>query len=261
MLYDNAPLVSVLSEAYQLTGKERYREVIEETLDFVNRELLHPQGGFYSALDADSEGEEGRFYVWDIAEIRTVLGESADIFCRYFDVTEKGNWERKNILRTLLPPGEFAAKENMSVQELKAIIDRGKDLLLSERSKRVRPLLDDKIILGWNGLMNTACSKAFMATGKDEYRQLAIENMQFLLDRFAAGDDNEFSHTWKNDKAKYPAFLDDYAFLIQALIQLQEVTGDSGWLIKAKKLAQFVIDAFGEPATGLFYFTSRVNRM
>ena len=234
MLYDNALLVSVLSEAYQLTTAKSDTGSDRGDIGFCKSGATPSPRGFYSALDADSEGEEGRFYVWDIAEIRTVLGESADIFCRYFDVTEKGNWERKNILRTLLPPGEFAAKENMSVQELKAIIDRGKDLLLSERSKRVRPLLDDKIILGWNGLMNTACSKAFMATGKDEYRQLAIENMQFLLDRFAAGDDNEFSHTWKNDKAKYPAFLDDYAFLIQALIQLQEVTGDSGWLIKAK---------------------------
>src|SRR4029077_9697412 len=143
------------------------------------------------------------------------------LFCEYYDVTKKGNWEETNILRVKKPIGEFAAEKNMSLPEVKKILEKGKKQLLDKRSKRVRPLLDDKTILGWNALMNTALSKAFAATGNKTYRKLAIDNMQFLLDRFSENDADEFYHTWKNDIAKYPAFLDDYAFLIQALIHLQ----------------------------------------
>jgi uncharacterized protein len=255
MLYDNALIISVISEAYQLTKKERYKEVIEETMGFIHRELLHPQQGFYSALDADSEGEEGKFYVWDIEEIKKILGGDAAVFCSYYDVSDRGNWEEKNILRVKIPFEEFAGQNNIPVEKLKNKLENGKRELLKERSKRIRPLLDDKIILSWNALMNTACSKAFMATGNEEYKQLAIDNMQFILDKFSLGNPDEFSHTWKNDMAKYPAFLDDYAFLIQAFIHLQEITGDKDWLIRSKSLCQFVIDNFSEPDTGFFYYT------
>jgi uncharacterized protein len=257
MLYDNALLISVLSEAYQLTKEERYKEVIDETMSFIRRELLLSKKGFYSALDADSEGEEGKFYVWNIDEIRKLIGKDAGIFCRYFDVTEHGNWEEKNILRVKTPLKNFAEQNNISVDKLKNIVEGGKKKLLEERSKRIRPFLDDKIILGWNALMNTACSKAFMATGNDDYRQLAIDNMEFILEKFSAGDSNEFCHTWKNNIAKYPAFLDDYAFLIQAFIHLQEITADTKWLFKAEQAAQFVIDNFSEAETGFFYYTKR----
>jgi uncharacterized protein YyaL (SSP411 family) len=125
-----------------------------------------------------------------------------------------------------------------------------------ERSKRIRPQLDDKIILGWNALMNIACSKAFGATGNEIYRQLAIENMQFLLTNFKSNSDNEFHHTWKDNNAKYPAFLDDYAFLIQALLQLQEITANTNWLMHAKKITAFVIENFSEQGTGFFFYTS-----
>jgi uncharacterized protein YyaL (SSP411 family) len=255
MLYDNALLISVLSEAYQLTKKERYKEVIDETMKFIQQELLHPEKGFYSALDADSGGEEGKFYVWNIEEIKKILGENATIFCKYYDVTEQGNWEEKNILRVKEPFIKFAEQNNISVEELKSILESSKKKLLKERSKRVRPSLDDKIILGWNALMNTACSKAFMATGNSEYKQLAIDNMQFILDKFSIGNSSELNHTWKNNIAKYPAFLDDYAFLIQALIYLQEITADTKWLLKAKEMARFVIDNFSEPGKGFFYYT------
>jgi hypothetical protein len=255
MLYDNALLISVLSEAYQLTKEQRYKEVINETMDFISRELLHPQKGFYSALDADSEGEEGKFYVWKKEEIKRIVGEDAGIFCQYYDITEQGNWEEKNILRVKIPVKEFARQNNFPVDKLKKMLDRGKKKLLAERNKRVRPLLDDKIILGWNALMNTACSKAFMATGKNEYRQLAIDNMQFLLEKFWSTASGEFSHTWKNDQARYPAFLDDYAFLIQAFIHLQEITADTNWLLKAKEVTEWVIGNFSEPETGFFYYT------
>ncbi len=255
MLYDNALLVSVLSEAYQLTKKERYKEVIEETMEFVQRELLHPAKGFYAALDADSEGVEGKFYVWDAEEVKKLLENDAKLFCEYYDITEQGNWEHSNILRVKKLPKIFAAEKNIPVNELKKIVQAGREKLLLKRSERVRPLLDDKIILGWNALMNTACSKAFAATGNETYRQLAIENMQFLKNNFKGEKENEFHHTWKNDTAKYPAFLDDYAFLIQALIHLQEITADTKWVTQAKSITEYVIENFSEAGTGFFFYT------
>ena len=148
------------------------------------------------------------------------------------------------------------SENNISIDKIEVKYWRtGKAKLLEKRNKRIRPLLDDKIILGWNALMNTACSKAFAATGNEEYRQLAIDNMQFLLEKFASDKPDEFYHTWKNDKAKFPAFLDDYAFLIQALIHLQEITGDTEWLFKAKAITESVIENFSEPDTGFFFYT------
>jgi uncharacterized protein YyaL (SSP411 family) len=256
MLYDNALLISVLSEAYQLTKEQEYKKIIDESMGFICRELLHPQKGFYSALDADSEGEEGKFYVWNIEEVTEIVGSDGVIFCQYFDVTKEGNWEEKNILRIKTPLEKFAKERNISPEKLKEVIQRGKEKLLEKRNSRVRPLLDDKIILGWNALMNTACSKAFMATGNNDYRQLAVDNMQFLFEKFCIHNSNEFSHVWKNDIQKYPAFLDDYAFLIQALILLQEITADTNWLLRAEQITKFVIEHFSEEGTGFFYYTS-----
>ena len=256
MLYDNALLISVLSEAYQLTKKERYKEVIEETMEFVQRELLHPPtGGFYAALDADSEGVEGKFYVWSLREIQELLDEDAALFCEYYDVTEKGNWEHSNILWVRKPLETFAYEKNIPVTELKILVEKGKRKLLTQRSKRICPLLDDKIILGWNALMNTACSKAFGATGNEHYRKLAIDNMEFLLNSLREKEGPGFHHTWKNDNAKYPAFLDDYAFLIQALLHLQEITADTKWLAKARSVTEFVIENFSEGGINFFYYT------
>ncbi len=256
MLYDNALLVSVFSEAFQLTKHERYKEVIIETIEFVERELFHPDGGFYSSLDADSDGEEGKFYVWNYNEVKNLLDDSADIFCEYYDITSKGNWEGKNILRIKEPLEKFAARKKSDPFDLKKTLLDAKLALRQERNKRIRPLLDDKIILSWNALMNIACSKAFAATGNEKFRQLSISNMQFLLEKFKTDYPDEFCHTWKNNEVKYPAFLDDYAFLIQALIQLQEITANSDWLIKARDITQFVIDNFSE-GEGFFFFTKK----
>ena len=255
MLYDNALLIAVLSEAYQLTRKERYREVIDETMEFVQRELLHTSNGFYSALDADSEGEEGKFYVWKKEDVVLLLGNDAAIFCDYYDISEKGNWEGKNILRVKKPLEQFAMDHNFLIEDLIEIVKKGKIKLLAERKNRIRPLLDDKIILGWNALMNTACSKAFAATGNEEYRKLATSNMEFLLDTFISASPNEFYHTWKNDLSKFPAFLDDYAFLIQGLIHLHEITANTRWLLRAQKITEQVIENFSEPETGFFFYT------
>lgn len=257
MLYDNALLVSVLSEAYQLTKKERYEETIHETLEFIQREMMHSGHGFYSALDADSEGEEGKFYTWNYEEVKKLLNENAEIFCDFFDITEHGNWEEKNILHIRKSREIFCREKNISNDELEFIIKNGISVLLGERNKRIRPGLDDKIILSWNGLMNTACSKAFAATGKEQYRQLAIDNMQFLFDHFKSKAGDHFYHTWKNNKAKNLAFLDDYSFLIDAVLHLQEITGDIEWLFKAKEITEYVIKNFSEMETGLFFFTDQ----
>ncbi|MEP6700927.1 MAG: thioredoxin domain-containing protein, partial [Bacteroidota bacterium] len=147
-------------------------------------------------------------------------------------------------------------ENDIAVKELNESIENGKKKLLKKRTERIRPLLDDKIILSWNALMNTACSKAFAATANPTYRKLAIDNMNFLLKNFAADKANEFHHTWKNNTAKYSAFLDDYAFLIQALIQLQEITADTAWLKKARVITESVIENFSEAETGYFFYTS-----
>jgi uncharacterized protein len=259
MLYDNALLVSVLSEVYQLTKKERYKQVIDETIGFIKGELMHPEGGFYSSLDADSEGEEGKFYVWTYDEIKRVLGNDTEIFCNYFGITEKGNWEGRNILHIRKPMELFARENNISIDTLKSIIQKSKYILFNERNKRTRPSLDDKIILGWNALMNTAFSKAFAATGREEYRHFAIMNMQFLIKNFKNKNDDWFNHILKMGKTKNFAFVDDYAFLIQALLNLQEITGDIEWLFQAKQISEYVIKNFSEKETGFFLFTDIVQ--
>jgi uncharacterized protein len=255
MLYDNALLINVMAEAFQITGKPVYRRAIEQTIGFVQRELTSPEGGFYSALDADSEGEEGKFYVWSKAEIETVLGKDAELFCAYYDVTEGGNWEHKNILNVRKAAEEFSAEKNIPVDQLLTKLDEDRAKLLQYRNTRPRPLLDDKILLGWNALMITACCKAFAALGKEEYSQMAIRNMSFIR-KYFQGADQEFYHVYK-ELAKYPAFLDDYAYLIQALIHLQEVTGDEDYLEQAEGLTKWLIEHFSEEETGYFYFTHR----
>ena len=256
MLYDNALLVSVISEAYQITNDKRYKEVIEETIQFVQRELMYLEGGFYAALDADSEGEEGKFYVWEHAEVIELLKEDGVNFCDFFDITPDGNWEEKNILQRKKKEEIFCREKNISLGELQRIVQKGKRVLLEKRNKRIRPQTDDKILLGWNALMNTALSKAFAATGNESFKKLAIDNMDFLLSRVAENGTVDFFHSWKNNIAKQPAFLDDYAFLIQALIQLQEITGDTNYLEKAKMITEHVLESFNDSDTYFFFYTN-----
>ena len=261
MLYDNALLVSVISEAYQITGKRMYMNVMNDTIAFVQRELMHPDGGFYAALDADSEGVEGKFYTWDYKEVMEALGDEGALFCRYYDITPRGNWNEghpgekgNNIPRVLTEAPAFAESEGIGEEELRAVLQRGREKLMAIRDKRIRPGLDDKVILGWNALMNTALSHTYAATGKKEFLDLAIRNMEFLLREFA-GDDGRLKHTWKDGKAKYPAFLDDQAYLIQALLQLSEVSADLAWLRKAEALAGEVQSQFREEGGPCFYYT------
>jgi hypothetical protein len=210
----------------------------------------------YAALDADSEGEEGKFYVWKYEEVRGLLKDDGIIFSDFFDIKPGGNWEGENILWRKKEEKIFCSEKNISEEKLQKIIHKGKRLLLEKRNERVRPQTDDKIILGWNALMNTALSKAFAATGNETFRQLAIDNMQFLTNKFSSNEGGGFFHSWKNNIAKQPAFLDDYAFLIQALIQLQETTGNADYLEKARMLVVYVTENFSDTASNFFFYTN-----
>ena len=256
MLYDNALLLGVLADAYQITHHKLYAETIAQTIGFIEREMHSSEGGFYSALDADSEGVEGKFYVWDKVEIDDLLKNDAALFCEYYDVTEHGNWEHTNILWVKEPLQDFAERKAIEVNDLKAILDRCNNILMAHRNTRIRPQLDDKILLGWNALLITALCKSYAATGIGSYKNLAIKNAFFIEDKFANAD-GSYHHTYKNKQSKISAFLDDYAYLIQAYIQLQEITGDSNYLIQAKKITEFVIENFSEISTGYFYFTNQ----
>jgi hypothetical protein len=282
MLYDNALLIIALSEAFQLTKKIDYSRAIRETMNFIRNELYSKTGGFYSALDADSEGEEGKFYTWQKNEILDVLGPVGEAFCSIYDISETGNWEGKNILRIKNPEIVFFNEKDPKLSGIaKGIptenatnLNDWKRRILERRNSRIRPKLDDKILLGWNALMITACCKAFAALGDDEYRLLALKNIAFLEEKMSGDGANFFIHSYKNtadnetkaaigtnqpetgkDRQNIPAFLDDYAFLIEAYIQLQEVTGEADFLIRAKNLTHWVIENFSEEDTGYFFYT------
>ncbi len=256
MLYDNALLVILLGELYQVTGNNRYAAAINTTLDFVEREMFSAEGLFFSALDADSEGEEGKYYVWSKQEVDNLLGPDAAVFSEFYNISERGNWEQTNILHVTRDIGSFAATHGLEPGELQVQLEGSTRKLLAARSKRVPPLTDDKMLVGWNALLNTACSKAYMATGNEKYRSLAIRNMEVLLEKFTRSPEGELWHTYKNGVARYPAFLDDYAQVIQALLHLQEITGERAYLEKVKTLVKWCIDHFSQPETGYFYFTN-----
>jgi uncharacterized protein YyaL (SSP411 family) len=255
MLYDNALLVDVMSEAYQLTGNELYARTIADTLGFVQREMTDAGGGFYSALDADSEGVEGKFYTWSRKEIEAVLGPDAGLFCAFYDVTEEGNWEETNILWITQPAALFAAENGLTEEALERSLAISREKLMAVRSERIRPALDDKIILGWNGLMVHACCRAYAALGVEKYREMGINAMKFCLNNLQQVDKQSFFHTFKAGVAKYPAFLDDYAWMVRALIALQEVTGDMEWLDKARDLTEYVAANFSDEGDIYFYYT------
>ena len=251
MLYDNALLICCYCDAYSVTGSARYKAIIEETIAFVERELKDPSGGYYCALDADSEGVEGRFYTWLWEEWAAVLEGDALIVGDYFGITERGNWEETNILHIPGTAGDVAQKHNISVYELMEKVSNGKAKLFAARNGRKRPLTDDKCLLSWNALMNIALSKAGAVLQHDDYLQRAEEHMVWMVRQFDVADG--LKHTWKG-VAKIPAKLDDYAYLIQAMVQLASVSGNNNWVDKAAQLLKIVIADFGHEE-GFFYYT------
>ena len=256
MLYDNALLVNVLADAYQVTQQPVFADAIHQTLGFFIREMKHNAGGFFAAMDADSEGEEGKFYVWQKQEIDDILGADSLLYCKWFGISDKGNWEGKNILHITGKEEVFAKENNIDPEALKQLIHACNEKLLKERNKRPAPLTDDKILLGWNALFVTALCKASAALGDEQYRKEAVALFDFILDKFSADGMIRF-HTYKNNESRHPAFLDDYAYLIQACIFLQEITSDQKYLLEAEKLTSHVIEHFENEQSGYFFYTHR----
>ena len=256
MLYDNALFIIALSNAYLLTKKEMFKDAVENVCDFIFAEMSNKEGGYYAAIDADSEGVEGKFYVWDKSEIENILGKDAAFFSAFFDVTEQGNWEHKNILRVLRPL-EIVAKEfKINLKDAKEIITASKKKLLFERNKRVRPGTDDKILLSWNALLITAFCNAYAVSHNENYKEAAIKLFDFIEDKFK-NSNSDYCHTYKNGVAKYPAFLDDYTYLVDACIHLQEVTAEEKYLHKAKKLTEYIFENFADDESPFFFFTMK----
>ena len=213
MLYDNALLVRTYLEAYQVTGNPHYREVVEETLRYVQRDLSDPEGGFYSAEDADSEGTEGKFYVWDQPELQELLGkESARIFSDHYDVSQSGNWEGHNILHRRRDLTTHASELGWKESRLKRVLDSARSVLFKRRTFRVRPGMDDKVLAAWNGLMLTAFVEAAFVLDNDSFLESALKNAEFIASRLI--DHGRIWRNWKNGKAKIPGFLDDYTFIV-----------------------------------------------
>ena len=264
MLYDNALLINILSEIYLITKESSYAQAIRRTINFVEKELLHPGGGFYSAIDADSQGEEGKFYTWDKSEIDEILGDDSPLFCSYFDITEEGNWShahgssKTNILHIVMKAQEFTSAHDIAPGDLKKKINACLEIVQKERNRRIRPQLDDKILLNWNALMITALAKAAAALNDQHYRKLAENSFHFLMLKFKKEEHTwALYHCYKDNTAKYPAFLDDYAFLIQSCIHLQELTADSKYLVWAKELTYKVLEDFMDEGTGFFFYTGK----
>jgi hypothetical protein len=259
MLYDNAQLVSLYSSAYQKTKNPNYKIIIQETLAFIERELTSKEGGFYSSLDADSEDEEGKFYVWSKNELKEALGEKANLIIDYYNVTENGNWEDgKNILLRVPNEKLIAEKYQITESELLIKVFEAKTILLKEREKRIRPGLDDKILTSWNSLMLKAYVDAYRALGDENYLHKALKNAEFINAEIKTFD-NRLQRNYKNGKASINAFLDDYAFTIAAFISLYQATFDEKCLTEARDLLDYTLVHFYNKTSGMFYYTSDLD--
>jgi uncharacterized protein len=261
MLYDNAQLVELYSQAYKLNKDPLYKRVVAETLTFVKREMTNPEGSFYSALDADSNHKEGEFYVWTVEEIKAVLANNEDAaFLLSVYGTDKPNFEGKfQILRLPKALSEIAKDQKITEEQLLAKTDPLKKKLFAARAKRERPFLDTKVICAWNGQMIAGCARAGEVFRDDAYIQMAITAANFLTTRMRGADGRLF-RLWgaapgEKPNAKGAAFLDDYAHLIHGLLNLHETTGDKKWLDEAKKLTDLTIDWYADTARGGFFFT------
>jgi uncharacterized protein len=256
MLYDNALLARVYLHAWQVTGNPLYKRITEETLDFVAREMRYEAGGFYSSYDADSEGEEGKFYVWDKAEIESVLGEEADLFKQVYEVTDQGNWEGKIILRVQKEPTAVAAELDLPPDEVESRLAAARQKLYDTRAERIWPGLDDKVLTAWNGLMLAAFAAAGRALSRPDYTEVAVRNARFLYENLR-GENGRLLRTWKaGSEAKYNAYLEDYAYLADGLLALYHTTFDYEWFSWARELADLMLAHFRDEEFGGFYDTS-----
>ncbi|HEY0023581.1 MAG TPA: thioredoxin domain-containing protein [Longimicrobium sp.] len=256
MLYDNALLARLYTHAWQATGDDAHRAVADDVLAWVTREMTSPEGGFYSALDADSEGEEGKFYVWTPGEIDSIVGaEDGALVRAYYGVTEAGNFEGHNILHAWRSMDEVAAGQGVSVERLQDALDRARPRLYEERAKRVWPGRDDKVLTSWNAMMLHAFAEAARAFESHEYRRIAVTSAEFLVGRLRT-EDGRLARTYKDSCAKIPGFLEDHALLAEALVAVYETTWDERWLREARTLADQVLQSFWDEEQGVFFDTA-----
>lgn len=257
MLYDNAQLVSLYAHAYRLTKEERYRRIVEETLSFLAGDLLGQEGGFYSSLNADSEGEEGRFYTWRRTEVMEALDSlTGALVGDYYSLTDEGNWVNgKNVLYVVSPPEVFAGRNHLSVEAWDRTLGDARLSLARVRRTRVPPTRDEKVLTSWNALMLTALTDAYRATGHVIYREMALKNADFLAGNMTRRDGGLW-RSYSNGRATIGAFLDDYALLAQGYIDLYEVTFDVRWLQEARRLADYSLAHFGDAESGLCFYTA-----
>ena len=270
MLYDNAQLVSLYSEAYQLTKNNLYKQIVFETLEFICREMTSPSadGGFYSALDADSEGEEGKYYVWTKESLTKTLseGEDLELFCDYFNVNEIGFWEDENhILLRKKSDEEIAKIFGLSTEELQRKISEMKKKVLAVREKRIKPGLDNKILTSWNAIMIKGYADAYSVFHEKEFLDAALNGASYIM-KYCSSEDKGLLHLTPNPspggegrRGEVNGFLEDYAFTIEAFISLYAVTFDAAWLKRAKSLAEYALKHFYDPASSMFYFTSDLD--
>jgi uncharacterized protein len=253
MLYDNALLARAYLHGWQVFGHERYRRACEETLDWMLREMRGPEGGFYSALDADSEGEEGRFYVWTPAQIREVLGAGAEPVIEYYGVTERGNFEGANILHLPGGPGRFSVPEGR--KSAPPGLDEARKALYEARAQRVWPGLDDKRLAAWNALAIAALAEAGAVLRRDDYLAAARDCAEFVLGEMRDAD-GRLLRTYKDGEARLNAYLEDHAFLLEALLTLYEASLDARWFGEAEETAAAILDRFHDAERGGFFSTS-----
>jgi uncharacterized protein YyaL (SSP411 family) len=256
MLYDNALLAVAYLEAFQATANADYARVVRETLDYVLREMTHPEGGFYSTQDADSEGEEGRFFVWSEEEVTALLGDDdARLFNYCYDVTVDGNWEGHNILNRIKTHSQAARVLGVSEEALTRILDRSKTKLLAAREQRVHPGRDDKQLVSWNGLMISAFAQAARVMDEERYADAARNAADFILTKLRTPAGRLY-HSFKDGQARFNAYLDDYAALVDALVDVYQATFDVRYLDAALELARTMLEQFWDEADGGFFYTA-----
>jgi uncharacterized protein YyaL (SSP411 family) len=256
MLYDNSQLIKLYLEAYQASGDEFFKRIAVESLAYVRREMWSPEGGFYSTQDADSEGEEGKFFIWTPAEVLEILGEETGrIFCRYYGMTHHGNFEGKNILHTDLPLEAVAQEFHKAPDEVVAILQEARQITFLAREKRVKPSRDEKILTSWNALMISSVAEAYKVLGDPAYLEMGRKCSDFMMTHLFKND--RLLSTYKDGIAKLNGYLDDYDFLIASLLDLYEATFESAYLDQADHLARIMLEQFWDEETGGFYFTGK----
>jgi uncharacterized protein len=260
MLYDNAQLISLYSEAFQVFSDQNYRQVVYRSIEFIRNELTSEEGVFYSALDADSEGEEGKYYTWGKQEIDALLGEGSDLFCKYFKITDDGNWEEnRNILYKDRDIQELSEQFMLSVPEIEIRIEAYRNKMLQARNLRIKPNRDDKILTAWNGLMIKGLTDAYRAFGDEDFLRIAIRAANFILEKQTAPDGSLFRN-YKNGKSSISGFLDDYASIIDALASLYRCTFDEHWLALSNRYVDYVMKYFWDEETSMFFYTHALKQ-